>query len=241
MSDEKFNEHCDTLHDYWGTGFNFRRFAPWYSDKADYNTNAKSYYDYLARSNQMLFEVEEVINRLLKRDIQVEDTPCIDFTKIGDWKSHGECNNYDDVITLKADVVLSKFMDNQQYPNIVGSPFQVPNAISCRNDGLYAPDFSNVLHGINAKFGAIDSDLATIKNDITKIKNDLTTQGNALKKIIENLYNSGAITSNDFNFSFNTGRNIATGNINLFGGTQDGNSFIRTSKTAQENDLTGGI
>jgi hypothetical protein len=36
-------------------------------------------------------------------------------------------------------------------------------------------------------------------------------------------------------------RHIATGNINLFGGTVDGNAFIRTNNGKTENDLAGGI
>ena len=61
-----------------------------------------------------------------------------------------------------------------------------------------------------------------------------------MRKIIENLENSGAWTGG-LTGSFNQGRNIATGNINLFGGTPDGNSFIRTNNGSTENDLSGGI
>ncbi len=62
----------------------------------------------------------------------------------------------------------------------------------------------------------------------------------ALKKIIANLENSGAWTGG-LTGSFNSERNIATGNINLFGGTADGNSFIRTNNGQTENDLAGGL
>lgn len=62
----------------------------------------------------------------------------------------------------------------------------------------------------------------------------------ALDKIIANLESSGAwqggITGN-----FKPNRNIATGNINVFGGQPDGNSFIRTNNGQTENDLAGGI
>lgn len=33
---------------------NRRNFKPWYDDRADYNTNAKSYYDDLARKNKLI-------------------------------------------------------------------------------------------------------------------------------------------------------------------------------------------
>ena len=62
----------------------------------------------------------------------------------------------------------------------------------------------------------------------------------ALNKIIANLENSGAWTGG-LTGGFNSGRNIATGNINIFGGTTDGNSFIRTNSGQTENDLAGGL
>ena len=62
----------------------------------------------------------------------------------------------------------------------------------------------------------------------------------ALKKIIANLEESGAWTGG-LSGDFNIGRDIATGNINIFGGTADGNSFIRTNNGQTENDLAGGL
>ena len=62
----------------------------------------------------------------------------------------------------------------------------------------------------------------------------------ALNKIIANLESSGAWTGG-LTGGFNSGRNIATGNINIFGGTTDGNSFIRTNSGQTENDLAGGL
>ena len=40
-----------------------------YSDNADYNTNSKSYYDYLARFNGFIFELCDFVNGLAD-DIQ---------------------------------------------------------------------------------------------------------------------------------------------------------------------------
>lgn len=47
-----------------GMLFNHRRFAPWYDDRADYNTDAKSYYDYLARNNKLMDAIISLINEL---------------------------------------------------------------------------------------------------------------------------------------------------------------------------------
>ena len=62
----------------------------------------------------------------------------------------------------------------------------------------------------------------------------------ALMKLINNLEGSGA-WSGGLPGGLNNGRNLATGNINLFGGTADGSSFIRTNNGQTENDLAGGV
>lgn len=73
---------------------------------------------------------------------------------------------------------------------------------------------------------------------------DQATKNNDLKdtltKLISNLEKSGA-WAGGLKGNFKEGRNIATGNINIFGGTPDGNSFIRTNNGSTENDLSGGI
>lgn len=79
-----------------------------------------------------------------------------------------------------------------------------------------------------------------LKEKIEHLENANTDLQNALRKIIENLEKSGA-WSGGLTGGFNQGRNIATGNINIFGGTPDGNSFIRTNNGSTENDLSGGI
>lgn len=78
--------------------------------------------------------------------------------------------------------------------------------------------------------------------------NNLKTEYNQLKGaftvLLQNLKNSGAWnqTGNTiFEGNLRPDRNIATGNINLFGGTVDGNAFIRTNNGKTENDLAGGI
>ena len=56
---------------------------------------------------------------------------------------------------------------------------------------------------------------------------------------MNNLYEGGNATSNDIN-NFNINNHIAAGNINLYGGTSDGNTLIRTHKDQAENDVTVG-
>lgn len=104
---------------------------------------------------------------------------------------------------------------------------------------------------IDALNDKLEKEVETLNNRITAENNALKERiealenanaglQNVLRKIIENLEGSGA-WSGGMTGSFNQGRNIATGNINLFGGTPDGNSFIRTNNGSTENDLSGGI
>lgn len=116
---------------------------PFYDDVADYNTNAKSYYDYLARFNGFLHDMVDFINDLAKRMDGLED----------------------------------------------------------------------------------------------KIK----TLQDAVQKIVNNLYDSGAVDSKDLDkFKFKKGRDIATGNINVFTNKPDGATFIRTNKGKTEFDIVVG-
>lgn len=82
------------------------------------------------------------------------------------------------------------------------------------------------------------------KEDLQRQIQDQANKNNDLKdtltKIISNLEKSGA-WAGGLKGNFKEGRNIATGNINIFGGTPDGNSFIRTNNGNTENDLSGGI
>ena len=82
------------------------------------------------------------------------------------------------------------------------------------------------------------------KEDFKRQLQEQASKNNELKetvtKLISNLENSGA-WAGGLKGGFKEGRNIATGNINIFGGTPDGASFIRTNSGQSENDLAGGI
>lgn len=80
--------------------------------------------------------------------------------------------------------------------------------------------------------------------EFTTLKNEYNQLKGAFTALLQNLKNSGAWnqTGNTiFEGSLRPDRNIATGNINLFGGTVDGSAFIRTNNGKTENDLAGGI
>lgn len=229
---------------------------PIYNDKANYNTNSPSYYDYLARMlNYMLGVLEDNVNRVLRRDLLIKDTKSIDLTKIGSWLDNGNCppNNFDDKITLQADVIISKATETLTLQYLKLKTYVLKNATKIKDDGVWSPDYVDVLKQIDKEINDINNSITEINKRIDDLEEIINNQGDqitnlikkydrALQELINNLFNSGAITSNDINdFTFNANRSIATGNINLFGGSADGASFIKTTKTANENDLTGGI
>lgn len=271
----------------YGFGFGYPylngQYEPWYDDRKDYNTNAPSYYDYLAHRNYNHHLIIDLLNRVARRNLTVTDTPSIDLTKTNDWISEDKCNNYHDIIDLKADVKLSKLKDSVS----IGTydqhkkTYTFPNAIKIYDDGLYARDTTQVLidlydydkflndkinqeiddrkeadNNLDNKINKeiqdrenedlvirreITNHIKQLENKITELKGDNNKLLTVLTKLINNLKNSGAWEGDLFNGGFKPNRNIATGNINIFGGTPDGDSFIRTNNTSTENDLAGGV
>ena len=84
----------------------------------------------------------------------------------------------------------------------------------------------------------------TINNYIDNQDSRIGKMYDDLSLLLTNLKNSGAWTQTGdtiFDGHMTDGRNIATGNINIFGGSVDGNSYIRTNNGSTENDLAGGV
>lgn len=180
-------------------------------------------------------EVLRRIAHLEARNLEVEDTNSIDLTKTGDWKKIVEgawdptTNNWtvpDNIITIKAD---SKIGSGTQKVRLNGKDYDLPNAIKVTDDGIFAPDYGKII------------------GDLSK---QVTDSNNALKQIIKSLIDNGAWDPNassdsakDVSLSggLKSGIHLAYGNINLFGGTPDGDHYIRTNSGQTEDDLAGGI
>lgn len=131
--DDYFNSSDDQTNNGSGRFFNHRRWFPQYDDEADYNTNSKSYYDFLARFIRYLDYITEYINKLLRRRVAVKDTTTVDMSQDGDWETQ-------DVTTLSAEVKLSKQTEHDDVAKA-----DLPNAIGVKNDGLYARDYSAII------------------------------------------------------------------------------------------------
>ena len=282
---------------------------PWYDDRRDYNTNAPSYYDYLSNFNHLIKSIVDLLNRVARRNVKVEDTNCIDMTKINDWIDEGNnCHTWHDEIILKAEVILSTYQKALEFD---GKSYNIENALECLPSGLFAPNYLPLLEKLLAKINQeildriaadealdrkitaetnarieadkalgvridnetsarqnadtalgqridnetsartnadtalgqrINNEASTRQNDDTALSNRITVLESALTKVLTDLKGSGAWTSGDnvLAGSMSANRHIASGNINLFTGTTDGNTFIRTTSGANENDATIG-
>lgn len=166
---------------------------PWYDDRRDYNTNAPSYYDYLANFNNLIKSIVELLNRVARRNVKVEDTPCIDMTKINDWIDEGNaCHTWHDDIILKADVILSTY---QKALNFDGKSYKLTNAISCLDSGLYASDYLPLINALKDKLNQeiqdridTDSELKQyIDNKVSEITNNITNINNQFKDLEDKL------------------------------------------------------
>lgn len=180
-------------------------------------------------------EILRRIAHLEARNIAVEDTNSIDLTKTGDWKKIVEgswdpvTNNWtvpENIVTIKADTKVSS---GTKKVTLNGKEYDLPNALKVTDTGLFVPDYGKVI------------------DDLTRQVND---SNRVLKSILKSLIDSGAWDPNassdsakDVSLSggLKSGINIAYGNINLFGGTPDGDHYIRTNSGQTEDDLAGGI
>lgn len=164
---------------------------PWYDDRRDYNTNAPTYYDYLSHFNHLFKTITELLNRVARRNIEVEDTNCIDLTKINDWIDEGNaCHSYHDVITLKANVILSTY---KKAVNFDGKSYQLTNAISCLDTGLYASDYLPLIQALADKLNKEISDSGNKYQDLLDKINNINQEITNIKNTIENI--QGDITN----------------------------------------------
>ena len=186
-----------------------RHFRPWYDDDADYNTNAKSYYDYLGFRIGQLDAIIDAINKLIKRNIKTNQTNTVDLQKLGDWSS-------DDIITLLANVKVSH---------------ETLNAIEIRDDGIYTRNLKPLIDDL--------------QKQLNNVKNVQAKHDRVIRKIVQSLINNGSWSAPQgqdiLDGDFIGGHGVASGNINFFGGTQDGGHYIRTNGGHTEDDVTAGI
>ena len=174
----------------------------------------------------------------------VADTNSIDLTLSGSWDttpvynpSTGTWTASKVYKTIKADSKISRFagsttVDVTTANGKTTETVSLPNAISVKNDGLYAPDYAGAINKISGSNNAASERIHELETKLVEV------QG-ALQKIVDNLYQAGNSTSNNIN-TFQINNHIACGNINLYGGKADGTTLIKTHNGAAENDVTIG-
>lgn len=165
----------------WTTNWSLENhYQPWYDDRRDYNTNAPSYYDYLANTNRYLDKLTWLTNRVARRNINVQSTNAIRYTKEFDWIDEGKEKgiNWHDVINLKCELVLSKLVKRLQYQQLDGQykDLESPNSLIIENDGLYNPDVTNYLLELNKDVRALNTKIDNLKADILRAVDEKTKE-----------------------------------------------------------------
>nr|DAF24906.1 MAG TPA: tail fiber protein [Caudoviricetes sp.] len=155
-------------------------YQPWYDDRRDYNTNAPSYYDYLANTNRYLDKLTWLTNRVARRNINVQSTNAIHYTKEFDWIDEGKERgiNWHDIINLKCELVLSKLVKRLQYQQLDGTYkyLESSNSLIIENDGLYNPDVTNYLLELNKDVIALNTKMENLKADILRAVDEKTKE-----------------------------------------------------------------
>lgn len=150
-----------------------RHFIPWYDTEADYNTNAKSYYDYLGFRIAQLDAMLDAINFLLRKNIDVQDTNSVHMVKLGDWLKG------DDLIQLESYVKLSQ---------------DLTNALKDTPNGLYVKDLEPQLHqlaeelqNLSDRLSRDEGDISSLKDGIDGINKRLDNIEKEIKSILDRL------------------------------------------------------
>lgn len=108
-----------------------RHFRPWYDDDADYNTNAKSYYDYLGFRIRQLDLILQAINSLIRRQIEGGETNTAITKRFKNWLDG------DSVVQLLADVKIS---------------LDAGNAVKETNSGIFVKDLQPQIDELKKDF-----------------------------------------------------------------------------------------
>lgn len=242
-------------------------FQPWYDDRRDYNTNAPTYYDYLANVNHLPSQEAEAINKIAKRNIAFEESDCVEFTKIYDWIKDIPDENIHraDIVKVRANVITHtepmKFLVDEGGKEPTRVSFD--NAIVCYHGnrrgtkGLFAPNYLPLIERNISNINMLSKNHTEYVQYVDGIINDLTTKVNgmvetvnnikeenqrlrgAVQKFVDNLNYNGNATTNDIS-TFELVDGIACGNINVWTGQAGGGSLIRTHNGVHENDVTIG-
>lgn len=171
-------------------------YQPWYDDRRDYNTNAPSYYDYLAHQKFLSDEAIELINRNARRNFYVTDTNSIDLTKKGDWvDNENPCTGkdwqptqreryyYNDIVEIVADLKVSK---QKVDVTIAGMTQTCTNVLRVLSDGAFVPDYASFIADLRNRVSSAEGEINRINN-----RSYTQTETNSFKPSITGSINNG--------------------------------------------------
>ena len=178
-------------------------YQPWYDDRRDYNTNAPSYYDYLAHQKFLSNEAIDLINRNARRNFYVTDTNSIDLTKKGDWvDNENPCTSkewqpaqreryyyYDDIVEIVADLKVST---QKVDVTIAGMTQTCPNVLRVLTDGAYVPDYAAFIADLRNRVSSAENEINNLKQQNTQQSNDIKQLQNDIKQLQNDLKNTQA-------------------------------------------------
>lgn len=160
----------------------FKPYQPWYDDERDYNTNAPSYYDYLANSVNLEKVQSEAINDLLVRDVDFLDSDEIHVDKLTDW--HTDDPSHQNKTSFKAHVITSP--KNLTY-TFDGVDYVAPNSIKVLDSGLYSPDYSKIISNAQARLNEVSTIAKKADDKSLENAKSITALSNATNEKFNNV------------------------------------------------------
>ena len=115
-------------------------------------------------------EILRRITNLEVQDIEVQDTPSVNLTKLGDWQDNNPSEIWNpatqswtvdpNTVIIKADSKLST--GTKQFTNQFGT-YTLQNSIVINNDGLFSPDYNQVITKLS-------NELKDTQDDVTNLE-----------------------------------------------------------------------
>lgn len=143
--------------------------------------------------------------------------------------------------TVRDDSAPDDYEDNpnqgidQKFEDIINNIYEEINNIYEKIE-----DIESEINDIKQEINEIKEEINNINNEITEIKEGNAKLEGFVNKLIANLEEKG-VWSGGQEGDFVAGMGIAGGNINLYGGSLDGSTWIKTNNKRNENDLAGGV
>lgn len=127
---------------------------------------------------------------------------------------------------------------NKMIEDLAKNTMHVMDVLACSDCGQWK-QIESIWDEINKIWEAI----AELQKGMESTNNDVQKMKKALIKLLTNLKNAGGwVAEGDIlDGDVKKGVGLAYGTMNHFGGTPDGNSYIRTNNKQTENDTVGGI